>query len=79
MIYMVNPVVLLSWLFASWIIGEFGRNKRLGFFGNFLVSLVFSPVVGLIVIWVSRDRPRLLRRRGIAKSTSTVGNSTGRA
>ncbi len=79
MIYMVNPVVLLTWLFASWIIGEFGRNKRLGFFGNFLVSLVFSPVVGLIVIWVSRERPRLLRKRGVAKSTTSMDNSARRA
>ena len=78
MIYMVDPVVLLLWLLASWIIGEWGRHKRLGFFGNFLVSLVFSPVVGVIVVLVSVDRPRPVRRGRIVKTTRYVNNPPNR-
>lgn len=53
---MIAPV--LVWIFASWIIGLLGRHKRYGYFGNFLISFIFSPIVGLIVILASDDRRR---------------------
>jgi len=53
---MIIPVLL--WIFASWIIGLLGRNKRYGYFGNFLISFIFSPLVGLIVILAADDRRR---------------------
>jgi hypothetical protein len=63
MIYLLNPVVLILWSALSWIIGLLGRNKRFGFFGNFLISFFFSPLVGVIVLLASDDRPVVLRRR----------------
>lgn len=52
-------VPLMLWILASWIVGLIGRNKSYGYFGNFLISFIFSPNVGLIVILVSDDRRRL--------------------
>lgn len=49
---------ILVWLGAAYIIGQLGRNKRFGFLGNFLISFIFSPVVGVLVLLASDDRPR---------------------
>lgn len=64
----VNPWVLFIWVIASWIIGMLGRDTRFGFVGNFLVSFLFSPVVGIIVLlasdrWTVSGRRRDERRR----------------
>jgi len=53
----VNPWIFLIWVVASWIIGMLGRETRFGFAGNFLVSFLFSPLVGIIVLLAS-DRWR---------------------
>jgi 4-hydroxybenzoate polyprenyltransferase len=65
MMYLINPWVLILWIAASWLIGMLGKDKRFGFFGNFLVSFLFSPLVGAIVLLASDDRlpPRLSRGR----------------
>jgi hypothetical protein len=54
----VNPILLLIWIVGSWLVAMLGRNKRFGFVGNFLVSFIFSPVVGIIVLLASDDRDR---------------------
>jgi hypothetical protein len=58
MSFFVNPWVVFFWIVVSWLIGMLGRNKRFGFFGNFLVSFLFSPIVGIIVLLASDDRPK---------------------
>lgn len=68
---LINPIFLLLWLVASWIIGLLGKHRRFGFAGNFLVSLIFSPLVGLLVLLASDVRgPDLasLRRRRRARA-----------
>lgn len=60
--YLVNPWVMLLWIALSWVIGMLGREKRFGFFGNFLVAFLFSPVVGAIVLLASDSRPSPLQR-----------------
>ena len=37
------------------LIGYVGRDKKFGFIGNCLISLFFSPVIGLIVWLVQSD------------------------
>lgn len=49
---------ILVWLLAAYIIGQLGKNKRFGFLGNFLISFIFSPVIGVLVLLASDDRPR---------------------
>lgn len=58
----VNPWIFLIWVVASWIIGMLGRDTRFGFAGNFLVSFLFSPLVGIIVLLASDHRSRRVPR-----------------
>ena len=54
---LINPYVLVLWVGASWVIGMLGKDKRFGFFGNFLIAFLFSPLIGAIVLLASDDRP----------------------
>ncbi|MFN3460894.1 MAG: hypothetical protein ACK4ZN_07780 [Oceanibaculum sp.] len=56
MTFFFHPTFLVTWIGASWLIGILGRNKRFGFLGNFLISFLFSPVVGVIVLLASDDK-----------------------
>lgn len=62
MTFFFHPGFMFFWIAFSWLIALLGRNKRFGFFGNFLISFLFSPVVGLIVLLASDDRPGVRRR-----------------
>ncbi|MCG5241253.1 hypothetical protein ACIU1J_22065 [Azospirillum doebereinerae] len=63
MIPFIHPLMMLIWLFLSVVVALLGRNKRFGFVGNFLVSFLFSPLVGVIVLLASDDRPGRIDRR----------------
>lgn len=42
--------ILLPWILASMVVGFFGRHGRFGFWGAFLLSLLFSPLVGAVAV-----------------------------
>ena len=63
MLPLMNPVIVITWVLLSCVIGMLGRNRRFGFIGNFLVAFLFSPLVGVIVLLASDDRPRPIQRR----------------
>jgi len=41
---------VLVWLVAAIIIGFFGRRYRFGFWGYFFVSILLTPIVGLLLL-----------------------------
>jgi len=47
----IVPYVLLCWLLAF-----FGRELKFGFWGNFWVSIILTPIVGIIVILAQDKR-----------------------
>lgn len=44
------------YFFLSLLIGILGNNKKMGFWGYFFGSLIFTPFVGLILLAVSADK-----------------------
>lgn len=49
LIYLILIVVF------SWFLGMIGRDYKYGFWGNFFISLIFTPIVGLLVL-LAQDR-----------------------
>lgn len=47
---------ILLWVILSFIVGMFGSNKKIGYWGTFFVSLLLSPLIGLIIALVSADK-----------------------
>ena len=58
------------WILACIIVGLVGRNRSMGFFGVFLLSLVLSPVVMIIVLQLTRTPDRDRRDRRPSSPTS---------
>ncbi|QDG75021.1 hypothetical protein [Labrenzia sp. PHM005] len=56
MLFLYNPWPILIWIGLAWVIGMLGSRKRFRFLGNFLISLLFSPLVGIVVLLASDDR-----------------------
>jgi biotin transporter BioY len=50
---LISPAFLIGWIVASLVIGLLGKNRKFGFCGNFLLSFIFSPLVGLIILLAS--------------------------
>lgn len=65
--FLINPWFFLFWALGSWLIGMLGRDTRFGFAGNFLVSFLFSPVVGVIVLLAADQRKARNQRRRSAE------------
>lgn len=47
-------VPLLMWVGVSYILGLFRNRVKVGFWLVFLISLILSPVAGLIVVFISK-------------------------
>lgn len=43
--------------FTSMVIAYLGRKRRMGFWGLFFCSLLFSPVIGFLIFCVTEDVP----------------------
>lgn len=56
--------IVLIFVALSIVIGFFGRKRRFGFWGYFFLSLLLTPVVGLIALLaaIPKDGPRERRR-----------------
>ena len=48
---------LLSGCFLSILVGLVGRSRRLGFGWTFILSLIFTPLIGLICALISDPLP----------------------
>ena len=41
---------LILYVAFCWLMGFLGRNAKFGFWGNFWVNIVFTPIIGIIVL-----------------------------
>lgn len=55
---------IILWLFAAFFVGfVFGTARTIGFWGSFLISLVLSPVIGLIITLCTESKTRADERK----------------
>ena len=48
-------ILIIVWISFSFIVASYSKNKILGYWGGFFVSLFLSPVVGLIITLLAKD------------------------
>lgn len=41
-----------------WLLGYLGRNAKFSFWGNFWVSVVLTPIIGIVVLLAQDNRPK---------------------
>jgi hypothetical protein len=60
---MAHSVALIVYVLFCILVGICGSQRRMGFIGTFICSLVFTPVVVLIVLLLTGPSPRIVLRR----------------
>lgn len=48
--------IFIGWVIFSLLVGAIGSGKNIGFGGAFVLSLLLSPIIGLIFALVSKDK-----------------------
>jgi hypothetical protein len=49
-------------LALAFVIGFIGRKRRLGFWGHFFASILFTPIIGILLVVASRSPKREKRK-----------------
>lgn len=47
---------ILVYIALSALVGYFGRDRKFGFWGYFFGSLLFTPLVGIVMVFASNRR-----------------------
>lgn len=53
---MPKELMLLSYLSLCVVVAIVGRKKTIGFWGFLFFSIVFSPLIGLAILSIAKDR-----------------------
>jgi hypothetical protein len=48
--------IFIGWVLLSLLMGALGSDKNIGFWGAFLLSLLLSPLIGLIIVLCSGSK-----------------------
>src|SRR5690348_8014733 len=60
--------IFFIWVILSIIVGAIGSSRNIGFGGAFLLSLVLSPLIGLIITLISKDTQEEKRKAEMLKT-----------
>ena len=52
----MGPEFVLGYLALCLVAGIAGRNRRIGFWGFFFCSFIFTPVISLLFLYFSTPR-----------------------
>ncbi len=47
--------IFFGWIIFSFVVGFVGSGRKIGFWGAFFLSLLLSPLIGLIIALVSEN------------------------
>lgn len=68
--------MLFGWVLFSLLIGAIGNNRNIGFWGAFFLSLILSPLIGLIFTIISKSHTQmLLEKQNRDKMRESLGES----
>jgi hypothetical protein len=55
MLFTTTLLVIAPYVLLCWLLAFFGRELKFGFWGNFWVSIIMTPIVGIVLI-LAQDR-----------------------
>jgi len=50
-------VFIIVYVAFCWLLGHLGRNSKFSFAGNFWISVILTPAIGLLVLLAQDARP----------------------
>ena len=58
----MTPELVTLYLALCFVAGVLGRNRRIGFWGFFFSSIIFTPIISLLFMYFSTPRRSDARR-----------------
>lgn len=49
-------VLIIVYVFISYLVGLLGKNRKFGFYGYFFLSIFISPLLGVLFVLASDSR-----------------------
>lgn len=59
--------IFITWVLFSFIVGFVGSERQIGFGWAFFVSLILSPLIGLIITLLSNSKSSMVRDEVLRK------------
>lgn len=53
---MPRELIILGYLILCTIVAILGRNKTIGFWGFFFFSAILTPIIGIAILIIAKDR-----------------------
>jgi hypothetical protein len=57
MMLLTHLLFITLYVAFCWVMGHLGRNTKFGFWGNFWVSIILTPIFGFIILLAQDSRP----------------------
>lgn len=54
--FLQSLVMIILYVALCWLVGHLGRNTKFSFAGNFWVSVILTPMIGLLVLLAQDSR-----------------------
>lgn len=70
--------IFFTWIILSFIVGFIGSDRKIGFGGAFFISLIFSPLIGLIFTLISKTKEEEKYRERVLESQRSQQESLER-
>lgn len=60
--------IFFGWILFALVVGLVGQDRKIGFLASFILSLVLSPVIGLIIVLLSKSKKDMELEKEMAMS-----------
>lgn len=67
--------IFFGWVILSFVVGAIGSSRKIGFFGSLTLSLLLSPLIGLVVTALSKSKDAERREQILLKNTKNQTDS----
>lgn len=63
MLHQIPPLLIVAYVLLAAVVGFFGRKRAAGFTGNFVLSLILTPVIMSLVLMLGTPRPEATKAK----------------
>ncbi|MFT6963914.1 MAG: cytochrome c-type biogenesis protein CcmH/NrfG [Flammeovirgaceae bacterium] len=69
--------IFIGWFVFSIIVGFIAMDRKIGFWGAFFLSLLLSPIIGLIITLVSKNKKEAQQNKELQTAVLNSQTSNG--
>lgn len=68
--------ILIIWIILAFVVAGIGETRTTGFWGSFLLAIFLSPVIGLIIVLISKSKTQAAIEQGLLNQLADKNKPT---